>query len=271
MREAFTTVPWAMWGGLGGAIASAAFGVVLRWRRLLWTGFAIPEAANLGTALALGLAAGLVASELPLVFAATAAAVLWLVPVGHSARPGGERAAALCFLFASTSSVLLLANSPHGLEEARSLAVGRTLLFLERSQALLLLGAAPLAVGLLSLLARPIAAAAFDRDHARSAGRAVTATEALFAAALLAWIALAAPLVGAPFLFAFFTVPPVAAERIDGRPHAMLLGSALLGGTGFLVGAAAAVRYDLPFSVACAAGSLAVALPTALVASLLRR
>jgi ABC-type Mn2+/Zn2+ transport system permease subunit len=253
-------------------------GALLRWRRLVWTGFAVPEAATAGAAFALGQetllpALGLgalpawLAGEWIWVFLATALATLWLVPVARAARPGGERAAAACFLAASAAAVLFVCQSPHGTEEVRSLVTGKALLFLSSEDVTVLAWTLPPLLLLVTAFTGPFSAAAFDRDHARAAGHPVVRLEAGFAAGLLALISLAAPRAGAPFVFACLTLPPAAAERLAARPLPTVLVSAVLAVTGFLVGAVAAVRFDLPFSTASAAGALLVT-GVALLASL---
>ena len=109
-KEAWELAPNALRGGLLASGLCSAAGVLLRWRKLVWAGFAVPEAATVGTAAALGAetlwpALGLAGAPpgwllrgevmVPL---ATALAVLWSVPIGRAARRGGERAAAACFL-----------------------------------------------------------------------------------------------------------------------------------------------------------------------------
>ncbi|MGQ0614589.1 MAG: metal ABC transporter permease [Planctomycetaceae bacterium] len=256
MREAFDLAPRAFEGGVLVAAACGAVGVHLRWRRLVWAGFAIPEAATAGTAFALGV--GLLPAGLG-VLLATALATAWLVPVARAARPGGERAAAACFLAASAAVVLFVCRSPHGMEEVRSLVTGKALLFLSSEDVTLLAWTLPPLLLLTLLFTGPLSAAAFDRDHARTAGHAVVRLEAGFALGLLALVSLAAPRAGAPFVFAYLTLPPAAAERLAARPLPTVLLSAFLSVAGFLVGAVAAVHLDLPFSTAAAAGALLVA------------
>lgn len=284
MQEAWALAPRGVEGGLLAAVACAVLGVLLRWRRLVWAGFAVPQASTVGLAFALGastllpalglvvppwlhgtlehdglaFAPGLAFPDIA-AFVATVAAALWLLPVGRSARRGGERAAAACFLLATTAVVLLVSRSPHGTEEIRAIATGKTLLFLDAADLVVLRVGMPVLLLLGLALARPMAAIAFDRDHARVAGRPVVRVELAFAAAVAALCALLAPRAGAPFVFAYLTLPAVAAERVAARPLPMALAAAFLGGLGSLVGAAASVRYDLPFSTAAAAGALAVA------------
>ena len=281
-QQAFDWEPGAMWGGLLVAAACGAVGMHLRWRRLVWTGFAVPQAASVGTAFALGhetlLARLGMPSALPawfsdadlLVALVTAAVVAWLVPVGRTARRGGERAAAACFLVAATLSVLLVSQSPHGTEEVRALATGKTLLFLLPGDVSLLAWLMPVAALVAAVLARPVAALAFDRDHARAVGHPVVPIELVFALLICGLVVLAAPRAGAPFLFAAFTLPPAAAERIVARPIPLVLGSMLIATAGFLLGAACAVGYDLPFSTAAIGGIIATSTAGLLGAPILR-
>jgi len=282
MQEAFRWEPGAMWGGLLVAAACGAVGVHLRWRRLVWTAFAVPQAASVGTAFALGHATLLVRlgmeGTLPSVFSdeallvplVTLGVVAWLVPVGRAARRGGERSAAACFLVAATLSVLLVSQSPHGTEEVRALATGKTLLFLLPADVTVLTWMMPLVALVAVLLARPVAALAFDRDHARAAGHPVVLVEAVFAAVLCLLIVFAAPRAGAPFLFAAFTLPPAAAERIVARPISLVLASLLIAAAGFLFGAVCAVGYDLPFATAAVGGIVVTSGACLLVAAPVR-
>lgn len=284
MQEAWALAPRGVEGGLLAAVACAVLGVLLRWRRLVWAGFAVPQASTVGLAFALGASTLLPAFGLVVppwlhgylehdglafapglafpdvaAFLATALAALWLLPVGRDARRGGERGAAACFLLATTVVVLLVSRSPHGTEEIRAIATGKTLLFLDGDDLTVLRVGMPALLVLGLALARPTAAIAFDRDHARVAGRPVVRVELALAVAVASLCALLAPRAGAPFVFAYLTLPAAAAERVAARPLATAVAAALLGGLGSLVGAAASVRYDLPFSTAAAGGALAVA------------
>lgn len=256
--EAWTLAPEAMTGGLLVAAACGGVGLVLRWRRLVWTGLAVPEASNAGTAFALGVC-GIDGGSPGLALLASVLAIVWLVPVGRPARRGGESSAAACFLLASTASVLFVCNSPHGLDGVRALATGRGLLFLREGDTPLLAAMAGALLALAFLSCRALAAAAFDRDHARMAGYGVRWLEGGFAAGFAVLVAVAGPRAGAPFLFAYLTLAPAAAERLAARPAATMALSVLLAATAFLIGGACAVRYDLPFSPAAAAGVVVVA------------
>ena len=290
VREAFDLVPRAVVGGALAGAACGAVGTLLRWRRLVWAGFAVPEAATVGTAAALG-AATLAASldveptALPrwlqdphggaarhvdligstwissvdlLSLCVAVLAVLWLVPIGRRAAAGGERAAAACFLLATTAVVLLVSRSAHGTEEIRQLAVGRTLMFLSPDDERLLRYAMPALVVVAWALAPGLASLAFDRDHARATGRAVHLTEACFAAAFLLLCAVLASRTGPAFLFAYLTLPAVGAERLVARPFPTIVVATSLGALGSVAGAAAAVRLDLPYATASTAGILAL-------------
>jgi zinc/manganese transport system permease protein len=282
VRETYETAPRALEGGFLVAATCGAFGVLLRWRRLVWTGFAIPEAATAGAAFALGQktllpALGLaalpawLAGEQASVLVAAALAILWLVPVGRAARPGGERAAAACFLVATTAVVLFVCQSPHGTEEVRALATGKALLFVSAADVRVLAWTLPPLLLLVLGFTAPFSAAAFDRDHARAAGHPVVRLEAGFALGLLALISLAAPRAGAPFVFACLTLPPAAAERVAARPLPTVLVSVLLAVTGFLAGAVASYAFELPYSTASAAGALVVSGLAALLGALVPR
>jgi ABC-type Mn2+/Zn2+ transport system permease subunit len=268
VREAFALAPHAMAGGILMAAACGAIGVMLRWRRLVWTGFAIPEAATAGTAFALGQetllpALGLgtlpaaLAGEALWAFVATALASLWLVPVARAARPGGERAAAICVLAASVAAVLFVSKSAHGTQEV--LMAGKALLFLSAGDVAVLTWALPPLVVLAVVFAAPFSAAAFDRDHALAAGHPVVRLEVGFAVGLLALVSLSVPRAGWPFVFAYLTLPPAAAERLAGRPVVTVLVSVALAVLGVVVGATASLPPDLPFATAAAAGVLPVA------------
>ncbi len=266
VRQAYDLAPQAMAGGLFIAGCAGAVGVVLRWRRLIWAGLAVPETATVGTAFALGHVTLLpqlgITAVLPdvfhdrslLVILATAIAALLLVPIGRAARRGQERAAAACFLSAAALSVLLLSQDPHGTEEMRALSEGKTLLFLDWGDVRVLAGTMP-AIALVTVaLARPLAAIAFDRDHARAVGYPVVRLEAAFAVLFGGLVALAAPRVGAPFLFACLTLPPAAAERVAARPTVVVLTSVAVALVGSLLGATLGAGLDLPYATAAVAG-----------------
>ncbi len=258
LRDAWTLAPEAMTGGLLVAAACAVVGLVLRWRRLVWTGLAVPEASNAGTAFALGVC-GIEEGSSGLALLASVLAIVWLVPVGRSGGRTGESSAAACFLLASTLSVLFVSNSPHGLDEVRALATGRGLLFLREGDMAVLAATLGSLLAVTLIACGALSAAAFDRDHARMAGFAVARLEGGFAIGFALLVSVAGPRAGAPFLFAYLTLAPAAAESLAARPSTMLAVSVLLAAMGFLLGGACAVRFDLPFSTAASGGIVAVA------------
>jgi zinc transport system permease protein len=226
---------WSLFGttyavGLLAAAALAQVGVFVVARNQIFLGAAVAQASTLGVALALwaaslGGVAGLawLGSELaPALFAVVASvATAWLV-----ARPRGpqsESEEALngwVFLLASSVPVLLLAHSPHGLEEVQRLVFST------------LLAASPLDLALFAILAAAGAAltgrawdalllVSIDPESATAAGLRPARWRWLSALWLGLAVGLAIRAAGALYTFGCLVLPPLAAKGLCREVRAM--------------------------------------------------
>jgi ABC-type Mn2+/Zn2+ transport system permease subunit len=270
---------WSLFGttyavGLLAAAALAQLGVFLVARNQIFLGAAVAQASTLGVALALRAAplagvAGLAwlgSEAAPALFAVAASVTTaWLV-----ARPRGpqsESEEALngwVFLLASSLPMLLLAHSPHGLEEVQRLVFST------------LLAASPLDVALFAALAAggalltarawdALLLVSVDPESATAAGLRPARWRWLSALWLGLAVGLAIRAAGALYTFGCLVLPALAAKGVCHEVRAMAwLAPALAVATalaGFFLGHA----FDLPPAHATVA-LLAAALPAAWLA-----
>jgi ABC-type Mn2+/Zn2+ transport system permease subunit len=219
---------WALFGttyavGLLAAAALAQVGVFVVARNQIFLGAAVAQASTLGIALALRAAslagvaglAWLASDAVPALFAIGASvATAWLV-----ARPRGPRSESeealngWVFLLASSVPVLLLAHSPHGLEEVQRL-VFSTLLTASAADLALF---AVLAAGGAAVTARAwdaLLLVAVDPESATAAGLRPARWRWLSALWLGLAVGLAIRSAGALYTFGCLVLPALAAKGL---------------------------------------------------------
>jgi zinc/manganese transport system permease protein len=251
---------WSLFGvtyavGILAAAALAQVGLWVVARNQIFLGAAVAQASALGVALALSAAplAGLAAlgwldsGALPLALAVLASVTTaWLVGRPRGARSESPEALnAFVFLVASSVPVLLLAHSPHGLEEIQRLLFSTLLTASPVDLALfaaLATGGAILTVwagdALLLLSVDPDSATAFGLNAPR--WRAVSAL----------WLGLAVGLAiratGTLFAFGCLVLPALAAKGFCREVRTMAWLAPLIGAGAALVGFFAGHVFDVP-------------------------
>ena len=266
---------WSLFGttylvGLLAAVALAQVGIWVVARNQIFLGAAVAQASTLGVAVALSAAplaggaalAWLASPALPLLFAVLASvATAWIVGQPRSAQ--SESAEALngwVFLASSSVPVLLLAHSPHGLEEIQRLMFSTLLTASPLDLALFALLAAAGALltasaggALLLFSVDPESASAFGMDTVR--WRALTAL----------WLGLAVGLAirsaGTLFAFGCLVLPALAAKGLCREVRQMAWVAPLLGGGAALAGFFFGHGFDVPpahATVALLAGGVAL-------------
>lgn len=264
---------WSLFGttyaaGLLAAAALAQVGVFVVARNQIFLGAAVAQASTLGVALALRAApfagaAGLGwldAEAAPTGFAVVASiATAWLVgrPRGPQ-RESEEALAGWVFLLASSVPVLLLAHSPHGLEEVHRL-VFSTLLAASAGD---VAGFAAVAAAGALVTARAwdtLLLVAVDPASATAAGLRPARWRWLSALWLGLAVGLAIRAAGALYAFGCLVLPALAAKALCREVRTMTWVAPALAAAASLAGFFAAHALDLP------PAHLAVALLAALL------
>ncbi|MEO0939307.1 MAG: metal ABC transporter permease [Pseudomonadota bacterium] len=134
-------------------------------------------------------------------------------------------------------------GSPAGLE---SVLLGATAGMVQ-SEALMLLVAAGLTLGLVLILRRPLTLAAFDPGFATATGRNVARLDLAMMGLVLAVVVVGMKIVGLILIVALLIIPPVTARLWTERVDRVLLLSGLAGGlAGYLGAALSAALRDVP-------------------------
>lgn len=208
------------------ATVLAFLGVHVILRRVVFVGIALAEMASLG------IAAAFFAERFPqtapgrplsflrehwLLGAATdLAGLAFLVPPERRFL-SREARIAICFAVAGAGAVLLVAGSPHGMDEIKILMTGDPL-FVSHQDLNTLFGVMVPAVALLVLFFRRFLLVAFDRELALSLGLKVQRWELLFYVLLGLSIAMSIHLAGMLFALGFLVLPGAAALAVARHP-----------------------------------------------------
>lgn len=251
---------WALFGttyavGLLAAAALAQVGVFVVARNQIFLGAAVAQASTLGIALALRAAtlagvAGLAwlgSDVVPALFAVSASvATAWLVARPRGARSESEEALnGWVFLLASSVPVLLLAHSPHGLEEIQRLMFSTLLTASQVDLALFSL----LAAGGMALTAGASGALllfSVDPESATAFGLRPARWRALNAVWLGLAVGLAIRASGTLFTFGCLILPPLAAKGLCREVRVMAWVAPAVGAAAALVGFFVGNAADVP-------------------------
>jgi ABC-type Mn2+/Zn2+ transport system permease subunit len=229
-------------------------GVLVVARDQIFIGAAVAQASTLGIALALCLdtAIGGVAwleSDAVLTALAVAAAVTAaLVTTRNPDRSGTATPEALTgwvYLFAASAGILLVARSPHGLEEVHRLLsstiIGASLADVGVFGVLLV--AAALVV---AQTQRPLLLLAVDPLMAAAVGVPVRRWNALLSCALGLLVGLAIPTAGVLYAFGCLVLPPLIARNLCREMQPMFVVAPVVAVATSVVAFVVAHHYDLP-------------------------
>jgi ABC-type Mn2+/Zn2+ transport system permease subunit len=251
---------WSLFGvtyavGILAAVALAQVGLWVVARNQIFLGAAVAQASALGVAVALSAAplAGVAAlgwldsGALPLALAVLASvSTAWIVGGARGARSESPEALnAFVFLVASSVPVLLLARSPHGLEEVQRLLFST---LLTASPVDLVLFAA-LATGGALLTARAgdaLLLLSVDPDSATAFGLSATRWRALSAVWLGLAVGLAIRATGTLYAFGCLVLPALAAKGFCREVRSMAWLAPALGAGAALAGFFAGHVFDVP-------------------------
>jgi zinc transport system permease protein len=238
--------------GILAAIALAQVGLWVVARSQIFLGAAVAQASALGVAAALAAGAGAVGAlgggeALPIALAVAASiATAWLVGAPRGARSESPEALnAFVFLLASSAPVLLLAKSPHGLEEIQRLLFST---LLTAGPVDLCLFAALAAGGALlnASTGRALLLLSVDPESATAAGLHPLRWRALSAVWLGLAVGLAIRSTGTLYAFGCLVLPALAAKGLCREVRTMTRLAPALAAAAALAGFFAAHVADVP-------------------------
>ncbi len=265
---------WALFGttylaGLAIAAILALVGVWIVARDHIFLGAAVAQASTLGVALALRLAAALgddawlQSDAAPTVLAVAASiATAWLAArVSERGAESQEAVTGWVFLLAGSVPVLLLAHSPHGLEEIQRL-IFSTLLSVSRTD-VVLLAALGVATALGTLLLRErLMVFTLDPDLAAAIGMRARA----WSGATAVWLGLAVGLsiraAGTLYTFGCLVLPALVARNVCREVAPMLWVAPCVAVAAAFAGFVLSNAFDTP-PAHTTVGLLSAALPVA--------
>jgi ABC-type Mn2+/Zn2+ transport system permease subunit len=272
--EAFLS-SWELFGAtwIVGLLVAAVLSVVGVWivaRDQIFLGAAVAQASTLGVALALfvgGAAADRLhwlesgAATATLAVAASVATAWLAARVAEGRAESHEAVTGWIFLLAASVPVLMLARSPHGLEEVQRL-VFSTLLSVSANDLGLfaVLAAATAAVAI--LLRERLLAFALDPEFASAVGLRGRAWNAAVAIWLGVAVGLSIRVAGTIYTFGCLVLPPLVAKNLCREVGPMLWVAPSVAVLAALAGFVLSNGLDLPPAHATV-GLLAAALPVA--------
>jgi len=241
-------------------VAGVAIGVWVVARDQIFLGAAVSQASTLGIAALLWLegigavsAASWLGSEAAAGVCAVAASVataLWVVPPG---RAGGEARTAWVFLLAASVPVLLLAHSPHGLEEVHRLMFS-TLLGATGLDVALFVALAIATAGGVAVWSAPLRLFASDAEMAAAVGLPTRELGIVVALWLGVAIGLSIHVSGLIYTFGCLVLPAIAARNLCREMRSMLWVAPLLAVAAAALAFVVANAWDLPPAHATVAG-----------------
>lgn len=273
---------WSLFGetymvGIAIAATLSLVGVWVVARNQIFLGVAVSQASTLGVALALWL--GNTAAALHFLHGEWAPAVLaigasvttaWLAVRGEESRAeSSEAVTGWVFLLAASVPVLMVAHSPHGLEEVHRLMFS-TLLAASRIDLLLFGGLALATAGMAFGLRERLLLMAMDPELAATVGL----HRARWHAATAIWLGVAVGLSirvsGLIYTFGCLVLPALVAKSLCREVRPMLVLAPVIGIAASLVGFVLSNDLDLPPAHTSVA-LLTAALPAAWAVRALRR
>lgn len=238
--------------GVAIAFVLALLGVWVVARDQIFLGAAVSQASTLGIAALLWLegigavsAASWFGSEAAAGVCAVAASVataLWVVPPG---RAGGEARTAWVFLLAASVPVLLLAHSPHGLEEVHRLMFS-TLLGATGLDVALFVALAIATAGVVVVWSAPLRLFASDAEMAAAVGLPTRGLGIVVALWLGVAIGLSIHVSGLIYTFGCLVLPAIAARNLCREMRSMLWVAPLLAVAAAALAFVVANAWDLP-------------------------
>jgi ABC-type Mn2+/Zn2+ transport system permease subunit len=241
---------WATYlAGWGIAFLLSLVGVFVVSRQQIFLGAAVSQASTLGVALAL--LAGLLSSSELLhsdAFASGLAVLLSVAAALYIGREGGESAEARTgwvFLTSASLSILLLAHSPHGLEEIHRLLASSLIGADPLDAALFWVAGAAVAIGVAASL-RSVLLFTVDPPMAAALGLRVGHWWLGTAVVLGISVGLSIRVSGLLYTFGCLVLPALIARAMLAELRSAVVAAPLIGVAASAMGFAIANEYDYP-------------------------
>lgn len=244
-REAFVT------GWLLAALLALA-GVLVVARDQIFIGAAVAQASTLGVAVALcvsdvlgatwGDSDGLLTAMAVL---AAIAAALATTRRGRGDAPSPEALTGWVFLFSASASILVVARSPHGLEEIHRL-LSSSIIGASGTDVVMFAILLVLAGSVVAWTHRPLLLLAVDPLMAAAVGVPVRRWDAIISCALGLLIGLAIPTAGVLYAFGCLVLPALVARGLCREMRPMFLVAPAVAVGASMVAFVVAHHYDLP-------------------------
>lgn len=240
-------------GWLLAAVLSMA-GVLVVARGQIFVGAAVAQASTLGVALVLwldGFVGGLawIESDAFLTAMAVAAAVTAALATtrsaGESGAPSPEALTGWVYLFAASAAILVVARSPHGLEEVHRL-LSSSIIGASGADVALFAALLALASLVVARAHRPLLLLAVDPLMAAAVGVPVRLWNALLSCGLGLLIGLSIPTAGVLYAFGCLVLPPLVARNLCREMRPMFLVAPVVAVGTSVVAFVLAHHWDLP-------------------------
>lgn len=233
------------------AVVLGLAGVLVVAERQVFLGVATAQASSLGIATALWLAEAEVLLDhhalhgTPLLFGIGFAVAAAVATSRALVRETAEAVGAWIFVAGSAGAVLLLAHSPHGLEEVERLMFS-TLIGADRHDLWKFGGLALLAVLAVAAGHRPILLAATDPATAAALGLPTRRIELGSSVAIGAAVGMAMHSAGTLYTFSCLALPALAARQLGATMRGLFVLAPVLGLAAACVGFVLANGFDFP-------------------------
>lgn len=234
------------------AVLLALVGVLVVARDQIFVGAAVSQASMLGITACISLSAVLsqwtwLASDLAHTLSGVLFAVLGaLVSAGSGGRvETREAVTGWVFLVGASASILLVANSPHGLAEVQHL-LASTLIGASTTEVLLFGALVAITASTVALRRETLLLLIMDPEMSRAVGLRVLVWDRLLAVWLGVTVAWAIHVAGVTYTFGCLVLPALLAKNIAREIGSMFIVAPLAALATSIVGFVVANHYDLP-------------------------
>ncbi len=231
----------ALAAGLGVALVAGPLGCFIVWRRMAYFGDSLAHSALLGVAL--GIALGI---EPTLGVAAAALALALLLVLLQRQRRLASDTLLGIMAHSGLALGLVALSFFEGLRVDLLAYLFGDVLAVTAGDLWWIMGGGALALGVLTLIWRPLLAATIQEDLARAEGVPVSEVGLVFVLLIALVIATAMKVVGILLITSLLIIPAAAARQFARTPEQMAVLAALAGVLAVGLGLAASLRWDTP-------------------------
>ena len=237
------------------AITLSAIGVLVVARDQIFIGAAVSQASVLGIAVVLRAGPTLAALGFPgadtegmqsaMAVAASALAALVTTRSSENGRTTHEALTGWVWLLGASAAILVVAHSPHGLEEVHRV-LSSSIIGASRGDVWLFAGLTLLTLGAIALRSRALVLVAIDPAMAAAVGLRVRAWAATVSVWLGVVVGLAINMAGVIYAFGCLVLPALVARNLCREVRSMFVVAPLVGVAGAVTGFVLANHWDFP-------------------------